>query len=456
MRRVALRDKGPSPGRRGWVAAAVLAAILLLALLAWLQSDPPGREARAVAGLPSAGRPAGAAPGAGATPPADKAGTVELCGYGRVAPIRTIDDYPAGVVAAAEAAMERIAADLLGRPQAREQAVGHYAQLVAAMRAAGAEFERRNPQCDDEACARRRRQAAELAAAPAAQALARLAVASQDPTAYALALYGCRLNRDGACAQLTAARWAQLAPDNAVPWFVVAEEAHQGKDEAALAEALHRAALAKFSDYDWSALLVMADDPKASALAPASRLVFLTSLIGIYAALPTPGYSAASEACSRERLGDAARRQLCGDLATMMTERSGSLLEFSLGTSIGERAGWPAERVQRLRNEKEAVFMVSARDWIGEDVHSCRFLEQLEARTREFATLGELRAGRQRIAASGRPVTALAAEWRELQVRQREAVQRQEAAGAPDAAARSAQGTAPAPRSTEGMAPAPR
>lgn len=412
-----------------WIAGTLIVAVLLLAVVAWLRTDLQGRDERTGTGQE-----------------VNTAGTVELCGYGRVGPIRTIDDYPPGVVAAAEAAMDRIAADLLSQKQPRQQAIGHYAQLVAAMRAAGAEFERRNPQCDDEACARRRRQAAEEAHAPFAQALARLAVASQDPTAYALGVYGCRLNRAGACAQLTTARWAQLAPDNAVPWFVLADEAHQNKDEAALAEALHRAARAKYSDYDWSAILAAADHREAVVLAPASRLVFLTTLIGIYSAFPVPPYLAASEACTHERLGDAARRQLCSDLATMMTERSGSLLEFSLGTSIGERTGWPAERVQRLRDEKEAVFMVSARDWIADDVHSCRFLGQLEARTREFATLGELRAGRQRIAASGRPASALAAEWRDLQERQREAAQRQVPSGAPNAAARPADGAAPALR----------
>lgn len=429
-----------------WMAGTLVVAVLLLALLAWLRTDGRGRDAQTVPGTTPAGPVAGASSGSGAASNGKTAGTVELCGYGRVGPIRKIDDYPPGVVAAAEAALDRIAADLVSQPQPRQQAIGHYAQLVAAMRTAGAEFERRNPQCDDEACARRRRLAAEEAHAPFAQALARLAVASQDPTAYALGVYGCRLNRAGACAQLTTARWAQLAPDNAVPWFVLAEEAHQNRDEAALAEALHRAARAKYSDYDWGAILALADHREAVALAPASRLVFLTTLFGIYAAFPTPGYLATSQACSHQRLGDAARRQLCSDLATMMTERSGSLLEFSLGTSIGERAGWPAEHVQRLRDEKDAVFMVSANDWIADDVHSCRFLQQLEARTREFATLGELRAGRQRIAASGRPASALAAEWRESQQRQREAAQRQVPFGVPDAAGRSADGKAPALR----------
>ena len=268
------------------------------------------------------------------------------------------------------------------------------------------------------------------------KSLARLAVASQDATAYALALYGCRLNREGACAQLSAARWAQLAPDNAVPWFVLADEAHAQKDDTALIEALHRASRAKTSEYDWAAILALAEHPRATALDPASRLVFLSTLIGIYSAFPTPAYLATGQACAADRLGEPQRRQLCSDLATMMTERSGSLLEFSLGTTIGERVGWPPARVQQLRDEKEAIFMVSAQDWIADDVHSCRFLEQIEARTREFATLGELRAGRQRVAASGRPANALAAEWRELQRRQREAATRQDAPGLPAASDR--------------------
>ena len=347
---------------------------------------------------------------------ADGSAPVELCGYGKTKPIRTTDDYPPEVVEAAERAFTSVADRLSAQHQPTARAVGLYARLVAAVRRAGEDDQRLNPNCTDTPCIQRRFKAAAAAARPHAEELARLAVASQDPRTYSMALFGCRLNQDsGACSQLSVARWSQLEPDNAVPWFYIAEEGAARKDEAALSDALLRAGRAKTSDNHWSTIFAMAEDPAARELAPAPRLVYLSHLFGIYAAFPAPPYLAVSNACGVEKMADSARRQLCVDLATTLTERSKSLVEHSLGTAIGERGGWPADQVQRLRDEKDAVNIVDRKDWVAEDVHSCRFLEQLEVRTSELVNLGELAAARQKLAASGRSVAAMAQEWRDLQ-----------------------------------------
>lgn len=353
-------------------------------------------------------------------PARDATEAVELCGYGRIAPVGTIDDYPADVVAAANRAFDSIGAELRAQAAPRAQAIGLYLQMVQSVREARLDFERREKSCNDQDCIRRQTVAAAQAAAPAAQALARLAVSAADPTAYALAIYGCRLNQDGACAQLSKSHWAQLAPDNAVPWFWLAEEARARKDEPAMIRALERAALAQTSDYAWGVILEPAAHPQARALPPASRVVLLSTLIGIYSALPPPSYLPVTQFCASERLADSVRRGQCDDLASMMTERSASMLELSLGTGLGERLGWNAERVQRLGDEREAIFLLSMQGWQPEDTYSCGFVEYVEARVNDLATVGDLRAGRQRIAASGRSAGALAHEWRELQ-QQREA-----------------------------------
>jgi hypothetical protein len=352
----------------------------------------------------------------------DPSANVELCGYGKTHPIRQTDDYPPEVVKAADRAFTSVADDLSTRAQPTPRAVGLYAKLVTDMRRAGEREERANPNCVDEQCVQRRLKLAREAASPRAQELAQLASASQDAGAYSMGLFGCRLNReDGACAKLSIARWSELDADNAVPWSYLAEEAASRKDEVALSQALKRAANAQTSDYRGSTILVMAEHPIARQLAAAPRLVYLTHLLGIYAALPTPPHRAVSKACVADRMENSTRKQVCGELATMMTERSKSNHEFGLGTSIGERAGWPPDRVQRLRDEKEAVYFVEGKDWVPEDVHSCRFLEQLETRTRELSSIGELSSARQKIAASGRPVSELARDWRELQRQRSEA-----------------------------------
>ncbi len=383
--------------RRAGVVIATCGLIAVLALLAWVASDRVGHDATS--------RPS-------ATPPE----TVELCGFGPTKPIRNTGDYPPAVLEKAEQTFSDVAADLASQSAPQTRAVGLYARLVVAMRLAARADQQAANDCTDEPCTQRRWKIAKEAAAPHAEALARLAMTSQDPVAYAFALFGCRLNRDeGSCAQLSIERWAQLESDNAVPWLHLAGDAAQRKDEAALRTALLKASRARTSDSHGSSTLQMAEQPAARALDAAPRLVYLSQLLGVYAALPTPPHLAVSQACSEERLTDPDRKALCGDLATMMTERSASLVELSLGTTIGERAGWPDERVRRLRDEKDAIFFIGQVGWVAEDVHSCRFLEQLEARTKELATLGEVPSARKDLAASDRSAAELAQDWRDLQ-----------------------------------------
>lgn len=382
--------------RRAGIVLAICCVLVLVALFAWHALERTGSD------------PASS----------DRPGSVELCGYGSTAPIRSTGDYPAEVIKATDVAFSNVAEALASQSDPKIQAVGLYAKLVVAMRRAGDEYRRLTGECADEPCVQRRWKIASEAAGPHSQTLARLAVASQDPDAYALALYGCRLNRDdGACAQLSAAHWSELEPDNAVPWFYLVEDAASRKDETALSEALLRASRAKTSDYHWSMILAMAEPPAARELAPAPRLVYLSQLLGIYAALPAPPYLAVSQACSADRMAESTRRQQCLELATMMTERSKSLIEFSLGTAIGERGGWTADRVQRLRDETDAISFIGQSEMLVDDVHSCRFLELLEGRTGELYALGELPSARRKIATSDRSVAALAQGWREQQQR---------------------------------------
>ena len=385
------------PGARaGWIIAA-FGLVAVLTLLAWVASDQVGRD--------STSRPSSTSPA-----------TVELCGFGRTQPIRNTGDYPQAVLEKAEQTFSDVANDLSSQSVPQTRAVGLYARLVVALRLAARADPQPNSDCSDVECTQRRWKIAKEAAAPHAQELARLAASTQDPVAYAFALFGCRLNRDDrACAQLSLERWAQLEPDNAVPWLHLAGDAALRNDEAALRAALLKASRAKTSDSHGSRALQMAEHTAAHALAAAPRLVYLSQLLGVYAALPTPPHMAVSEACSVERLADPARKTLCGDLATMMTERSVSLVELSLGTTIGERAGWPLERVRQLRDEKEAINFIGQVGWVAEDVHSCRFLEQLEARTRDLAMMGEVPSARKRLADSDRSVGELAQEWRQLQ-----------------------------------------
>ena len=292
---------------RGRAAIAIAGCVLFvtlawLAWVAWDRDTPRKVESPTARGVPGGTTQPPSkltVPGSTGSDPADR---VELCGYGSTQPIRDTSDYPPELINTAEQTLANVADDLSAQSQANLQAVGLYAKLVVAMRRAGDADRMRYPECADEPCTQRRAKAASQASRPHAHRLAQLALASKEPSAYAIALFGCRLNRDdGPCAQLSHANWAKLEPGNAVPWLYLAEAAATRKDEAALSEALLRAAGAETSDYHWATVLAMAELPAVRELPPAPRLVFFSQLLGIYAALPTPPYLAVRQSCTVER-----------------------------------------------------------------------------------------------------------------------------------------------------------
>lgn len=343
---------------------------------------------------------------------------VELCGVGRV-PVQSDGEvYPQHVLIAAQAAIDRLVAAMANADDPRRRAIGLYMQMGSSTMAAAAEHRSRYPEChSDERCIGEILAVARKAAAPFTVELARQAMASQDPRVYALAYYACQRaagsqQAGGACSQISPARWAQLEPDNAVPWLALAA-ATGGGDERV--EALTRASKAAASRLHWDAVTELNVHPGVRDLDPATRLLFYTYVMGTWAAFPMPSLQAVTQSCGPGVQADQARRQLCSDLAQMLTERSATLLELSIGTSIGERAGWSAERVAALRDRKDAISQVGSEIWAGQDFSSCQFLEKLEVRATELTREGELNAAERQIRESGRTAKELAVQWREAQ-----------------------------------------
>ena len=76
--------------------------------------------------------------------------------------------------------------------------------------------------------------------------LVRLAVVSQDPLVYVIALEACKGSAEGGaanCALLSLEQWARLDPDNAQPWLELAAQAQREHDVDAELDAMRHAAL---------------------------------------------------------------------------------------------------------------------------------------------------------------------------------------------------------------------
>jgi hypothetical protein len=88
---------------------------------------------------------------------------------------------------------------------------------------------------------------------------------------------------------------------------------------------------------------------------PLERAAITTELFGYMAAWAQPGFREISEYCSAEALQQGNTRNECNAVAELMVDHRSTLLNSMMGAKIGERVGWPAERVSRLRGEREAM-----------------------------------------------------------------------------------------------------
>lgn len=191
--------------------------------------------------------------------------------------------------------------------------------------------------------------------ADAVDELARLAVSTRSPEVYAWALQACdRRGRDGPCQMLSTEQWTRLDAGNAAPWLRLAEEASRRQDGAGVSDALFRAGQA--TTLDTRSLGAV---KRAMAQLPAdapgfSRLVVASELMALQAGL-TPMHAAVMGHCSKNAVLDANRQQACSATAELLVQKGQTVADRMMGVTVAGRAGWPAERVQLLRDELDAA-----------------------------------------------------------------------------------------------------
>ena len=252
--------------------------------------------------------------------------------------------------------------------------------------------------------------------------LARMALSSNDPRVYVLALHACAggLREAGACQLLSVAQWARLDPDNAAPWFDMLAAATAASDPAAQDEALHHIATARRSDQRVLAMpaAVLAAAPSDEASTQAAVLL-VAEAIGFQAAVAVPGYGPVFTLCKGPALLDANRRQTCSAIAETMVERSDTLLERGIGRKIGREVGWPADRFDRIGGE---ISDYQSHALAAFDLTSaaCAPLWRFLDFVRRNARIGETGALREWVAASGKAPADFIRRERATQAQQRQ------------------------------------
>jgi hypothetical protein len=362
--------------------------------------SPPRPPLPAPSSLSSVVNPRAAANGPNKTGGAD----IEICGIGRLA--QKADDLGANdyVSDLNKPALKRWAAALRNSDDYRARASGI---LITTL-------------LDD-------RHAQQRATQDARDELVAMAVGSADPAVYAIALKYCALTANdtpSTCNQLSAGGWARLDPDNAVPWLLAAGRAHQNQDMAAEAAAFIKASEAhKSSSYDYS-LLEYAEPEMPPDTTPLQRWGLAIQVIGIEAAYADLQGLAASMHCSKSALQDKSVAQQCQALAELWTTRPETLLDLMRGTSLGKSVGWPAQRVEELRQRTQAYMQINTQATPSErdELWTCQGVEQGNAYVAKLARMGEIGTLGDLLERSGETVAELARKHAEaMEKMQREA-----------------------------------
>jgi hypothetical protein len=235
--------------------------------------------------------------------------------------------------------------------------------------------------------------------------LVALALASNDPTIYAMAIQACKRRSPAAgtgqaCQLLSPDQLAQLDPDNLMTWLDVAAAALARGDAGSVAEAMHRASqshVVRERTDEFTALALSALPPEVS---DAERLHVLVAVVGMQAGLTQSGYQTVGRYCTVEATRDANRRQTCAAIAERMVTQGRTLLQWAIGRRIGERVGWPADRVDLIGAKVEAFKQAFVDRWehAPGGPFSCESQRCFESWFRDVSLAGEVSVSEQRFA----------------------------------------------------------
>lgn len=222
----------------------------------------------------------------------------------------------------------------------------------------------------------------------AMQGLVKLSLASRDPVVLGWTLALCRQPQlAGHCDGLSARQWTHASPREGLAWAALLAEEPQAQEEVLTG-------LARIERLTPLMGQLQAELDRALPEDVPRHLRFgLASAAGAWegAQVMNDALAALAAPCLPTRMADANRRQACAALGERLDRLAGDELPLRIAARIGERSGWPAERVAARQAEAKAI--VSAKlDTLfsaGLAVYSCRNIEGLRDHWRRIGEIGE-------------------------------------------------------------------
>jgi hypothetical protein len=226
--------------------------------------------------------------------------------------------------------------------------------------------------------------------AQVAAQLVSLARAARDPALSAWALSVCEFETDS-CDASDARRWVDIERDNAAAWIALSRrkgispvELHRGLEQATH-HTLHYGALAATVRNAWPATEVQY-----------VQVPLLVDALAVDAALAVPLVQGTLAPCTPPPQAGSPQQRGCDALAESMVQRSDMLVSHTVGTAIGEKLGWSAERVAALRADNKALLAAQPSFEGAHQAFSCESVEQLRSWIDAVSRSGEVASARAR------------------------------------------------------------
>jgi hypothetical protein len=190
---------------------------------------------------------------------------------------------------------------------------------------------------------------------PVNNSLVLLAIGTDDPAIYALAINQCwdwnnggYAMAAGPCEGLSWEHWANIDPDNAIPWLWIAAKAERAGDQQGIEEALAKASSAPGIQEYGSALSALATGALPGDVSPLEEAVAGAEVISIF---PGGAPVAIMSLCSETAIQQSARKEQCSAITTSLAKQGSTLIDLVLASRLADRLGFPEETRTALSAE---------------------------------------------------------------------------------------------------------
>jgi len=189
---------------------------------------------------------------------------------------------------------------------------------------------------------------------PVNNSLVLLAIQTNDPVIYALALSQCGdLDQDsGPCQALSWEHWANIDPDNAVPWLGIAAKASRSGDQEGVDHALAMASMASRFDEYASTVSAIALSALPRDMGPLEKAVAVGDVFSSLSSLGAPSTPGIFEMlCSDTAIQQPGRKQQCTFVANDLADKGATLFDVLVASKLAKRLGFSADQQSMLEME---------------------------------------------------------------------------------------------------------